>query len=136
MKVRGKKILTTSIACLFALWMSGPMANAKNADADGGMSIYDGEPTEADCRMCHDDLNSFPMLLATNPDRHHALSADCLSCHSFVWNDALGAEVISSPRDCLTCHEVSDVEGALGSTNVHHQTATFADRDCAVCHTR
>jgi len=134
-KGRGKKNWTLAVVCLFALWMFAQAANAKNADATGGMSIYDGEPREADCRMCHDDLTSFPMLLATNPDRHHALSTDCLSCHSMVWNDALGADVVSSPRDCLTCHDVADIEGPPGSTNVHHQTATFAARDCGVCHT-
>lgn len=135
MKIRGKKIWTIAVACLFGLLVTSPMVNAKNSGSGGGMSIYDGEPTEADCRMCHDDLSSFPMLLVTNPDRHHALSTDCLVCHPLVWNDVLEANVVSFTSDCLECHAVSDIEGGPGTANVHHETETFAARDCAACHT-
>ncbi|MFH1215218.1 MAG: hypothetical protein V1706_01820 [Pseudomonadota bacterium] len=134
MKKRSNKKWPVAVACLFALYVIVPLANGKNAVSSGGMSIYDGEPTEADCRMCHDNLSSFPMLLATNPDRHHALSPDCSSCHPFVWNDVLGADVVGFTGDCLECHDAVTVEGGPASANVHHETATFAARDCAVCH--
>ncbi|MBU0942833.1 MAG: hypothetical protein KJ804_20480 [Proteobacteria bacterium] len=140
MKKRGKTNWLLAVACLFVLWTVVPQVNAKNAGVatDGGMSIYEGEPTEADCRMCHDNLDAFPMLLASNPDRHHALSSDiasdCLYCHSLIWSDILEADVVSYSGNCLGCHEVSAIEGGPATTNVHHETETFAARDCGACH--
>lgn len=142
MEKRGKRSWLIAIACLFALWTVVPQANAKYggaAAAGAGMSIYDGEPTEADCRMCHDNLVGFPMLLASNPDRHHAIAdlSDCLSCHDTVYNADLDAEVVSEIGNCLGCHDASTVVGAPGAgNNVHHETQTFVIRDCGVCHTQ
>ena len=140
MEKKGKRSWLIAITCLFALWAVVPQANAKNAGAAAaaaGMSIYDGEPTEADCRMCHDDLVGFPMLLASNPDRHHAIFniSNCLDCHLLVWNDVLEADVVSDIGNCLGCHDASTVVGAPGAgNNVHHETKTYYDRDCVACH--
>lgn len=120
--------------CLGLSCFAVPVLGAGSGGSSGGMAIYDGAPTEADCRMCHDNLAGFPMLLATNPDRHHALSTDCLSCHPLVWNEVLAADVVSFTGNCLDCHEAASVEGSPATANVHHQTATFLARDCAVCH--
>jgi hypothetical protein len=110
----------------------------------GGMNIFD-EPTEAACRACHDDLENFPMLLATNPDKHHAAVVlcevpcdgdecwDCLDCHTLVSNEDLEAKVVSD-TDCLDCHDVATIQGSPGSSNRHHDTESAAT-SCSICHT-
>lgn len=109
----------------------------------GGMNIFD-EPTEAACRACHDDLVKFPMLLAPNPDKHHAAVVlceepcgaecwECLDCHTLVWNEDIGANVVSD-TDCLGCHDVATIQGSPGSNNRHHDTESAAT-SCSICHT-
>lgn len=135
-----KRMLTILVVGLFAFSGVTSLANARRAGASqyGGMTIYDGVPTEAECRICHDDLINFPMLSVTNVEKHHALISDsvaCLSCHS-IWDEDLQDYVFYFSSDCLECHELSTIEGTPGSFNVHHQTATFAARDCRACHIR
>ncbi|MBU0961741.1 MAG: hypothetical protein KKD01_10800 [Proteobacteria bacterium] len=134
------KILTVFVVCLFAFWGLTSLANARNGNApqNGGMSIYDGVPTEAECRVCHDDLTNFPMLLVTNVEKHHPLPSDpttCVTCHS-IWDEDLEKYVFFYTTDCLKCHAVSTIEGSPGSFNIHHETTTFAERDCDACHLR
>ena len=126
----------------------------------GGMrSIFVGEPDEAECRNCHDNLTQFPMLLASNPDRHHLLIGtpipmlydskapdapggvpgepyDCFSCHEFALDEqSMTTTLAPTFRNCLQCHPVSRVTGSPGMrTNVHHETETFQIRECEVCH--
>ena len=127
----------------------------------GGMrSIFIGEPTEPQCRNCHDNVAEFPMLKHRNPDRHHlligsiippisqskapdALGAknsgtpyNCFSCHYFATNPETGTHTITEPfRDCLQCHPVWRVTGSpMTGRNVHHFTQTFQQRRCHVCH--
>jgi len=121
-------------------------AYAKGGPPDGGgggMNIFD-EPTEAACRVCHDDLEKFPMLLAPNPDKHHAAEVlcvepcgadcwECLDCHTLVLNQDLGANVVSD-TDCLGCHDVATIQGSPGSSNRHHDTESAAT-SCSICHT-
>ena len=125
----------------------------------GGREIFVGEPDEAECRNCHDNVAQFPMLWASNPDRHHLLIGtpipllyeskapdapggvpgepyDCFSCHEFAWNDqTMTPGLLDTFRNCLNCHPVSRVTGSPGmGTNVHHETETFQLRECDVCH--
>ncbi len=123
-----------------------------SADARGGKSIFDGPPTEEQCRSCHDDLNQFPMLDDTNSNRHHILTGtpipplweskapdapggvsgdpyQCQSCHN--------THMVVAIRDCLQCHPVWRVTGhPRRGYNVHHETETFQRRQCNVCHNR
>ncbi|MCF6281791.1 MAG: hypothetical protein L3J28_06185 [Candidatus Polarisedimenticolaceae bacterium] len=124
----------------------------------GMMAIFDGYPTEEACRNCHEDLENFPMLEMVNPDRHHTLVGTpipyleqskapdapggtpgdpygCMACHEYVWDIMQMAYVIKPFSDCLQCHPVSVVTGSpMTRGNVHHQTETFLQRNCHVCH--
>ncbi len=126
----------------------------------GMMSIFAGFPTEAECRNCHEDLERFPQLEMPNPDRHHLLNGtpipdpsqskapdapggipgepyECTSCHEFVWDDTQTHYTLKPFRDCLQCHPVYVITGSpMRSTNVHHQTETFWQRNCRACHGR
>ncbi len=123
-----------------------------SVDARGGMSIFDGPPTEEQCRSCHDDLNQFPMLNDTNANRHHVLIGtpipplweskapdafggvagdpyQCQSCHDI--------HLLETVRNCLQCHPEWRVTGnPMRGYNVHHETETFQNRQCNVCHNR
>ena len=132
-------------------WDQDGMSGKDNMDAMGGKSIFDGIPTETECRICHDDLDRFPMLEVSNVILHHYLIGtvvpepgestapdapgavpgkfyECLSCHDFGndWS-------ISPFRDCLQCHPVWIVTGPPGrGDNVHHDT--FGHSNCGICH--
>ena len=127
-----------------------------------GKSIFIGAPTEPQCRNCHDDLANFSMLKTNNRDRHHMIIGSiipainrskapnaigagntgtpytCLSCHVFALDAETGARWIIEPfRDCLQCHPVHRVTGMpMRGNNVHHETQTFQQRRCFVCHNR
>lgn len=125
---------------------------------NGGRTIFEGLPTEDQCRNCHDDLARFPQLAHVNADRHHRLVGspvpqlgdskapntpggtpgdpyECTACHEFVWDTTQMMYVIKSFTDCLQCHPVSVVTGTPGmGTNVHHWTETFHLRECYSCH--
>ena len=153
------KNMFTKYLCLASLFFVGVVA--ASATYAGARSIFVGEPTEDQCRNCHDNLTQFPMLLHRNPDRHHLLVGElipplsqskapdapavapgepyqCTSCHTFTFNPSTGASVLDPEfRDCLQCHPVWRVTGSpMGGSgnNVHHETATFAARNCSVCH--
>lgn len=128
------------------------------ARGGGGMgkSIFVGEPSEDQCRLCHGDGETLPhpILQVTNSDRHHSrigkpieglgdgrydtiapgdISSgeyQCMTCH--------GAHNTDKPflkRDCLACHPVSSVTGnPHWGENVHHSTQTFRERKCYACH--
>lgn len=124
------------------------MSGKDNMDAMDGKSIFDGIPTTAECRICHDDLDRFPMLEDTNARLHHNLIGTvipgldestapdapgavpgedygCLSCHDMNF--------ISDYEDCLQCHPVWIVTGPPGrGDNVHHDT--FEHSNCGICH--
>ena len=119
--------------------------------------IFCGDVREEICRNCHEDLEGLPMLKTTNPNRHHLLNGtpipslnqskapdapggtpgepyNCLSCHSLIWR---GRGEIQPFRDCLLCHPVWRVTGPpMHGNNVHHETETFQQRRCMVCHGR
>jgi hypothetical protein len=117
-------------------------------DTDGG---WGGSLTEDDCRNCHEDLDRFPQLVDTNPDKHHILvglqipswsiapygipgeNYECLSCHSVEQTEDMLFE-ISVIRDCLQCHPIQTVTGSPRSENVHHMTETYRQRRCNDCH--
>lgn len=131
------------------------MSGKDNMDATGGKSIFDGDPTETECRICHDDLDRFPVpedlnvgcmvylhhnLINTvipEPDESVAPDApgavpgelyECLSCHDIGHHD----DTIDF-RDCLQCHPVWIVTGPPGrGDNVHHDT--FEHSNCGICH--
>lgn len=107
--------------------------------------------TEDDCRNCHEDLDRFPQLVDTNPDKHHILvglqipswsiapygipgeNYACLSCHSVEQTEEMLFE-ISVIKDCLQCHPIQTVTGSPRSENVHHMTETYRQRRCNDCH--
>lgn len=58
--------------------VSGGMRSHSSFDESSSYSssmrtIFADFPTEAECRICHDDRDSFPLLTHTNPDKHHRL---------------------------------------------------------------
>ena len=132
------------VLCMVSLLVIGivylPGGHARMGDGGwggggmGGRSIFDGFPTEEQCRDCHEDLVRFPQLELANPDRHHRLIGtpipdpgqskapdapggtpgepyECLACHRSVWDDSVVAYVFNPFRDCLQCHPASVVTG-------------------------
>ncbi|MBU0944888.1 MAG: hypothetical protein KJ804_19510 [Proteobacteria bacterium] len=131
-------LLIVFVLFLFVFGGFISLANARGANAPSsrGMSILDGVPTEAGCRICHDDLIKYPMLSVTNLVKHHSditSSADCLACHT-IWDETAQTFVFNFTSNCLLCHAEETVTGSPGSFNVHHETTTFAQRDCDACH--
>lgn len=71
---------------------------------------------------------------------------NCFSCHTFEMDSVLDSFSIAPFRDCLQCHPVWRVTGRPGmggmggmgggGNNVHHETVTFQQRRCSVCHSR
>ncbi len=114
--------------------------------------IFADYPTEAECRLCHEDRDSFPLLTHTNPDKHHLLVDsvieepviapygvagevyECVSCHALSWSDSLYSYTVELTRDCLECHPVETITGNPRSDNVHHMTDTFDQFHCFACH--
>ncbi len=151
-------------AAMVATLSFAPQADARNGKGKrgGGMSIFDGTPTETDCRACHGDATNLPhpLLQVTNSDKHHALIGEpivgladglfdtvapgdtstglyeCMTCHGVhntETDSTTGTGLVIT--DCLVCHPVSTVTGSPGSrSNVHHYTDAFYDRDCRSCH--
>lgn len=126
-----------------------------------GKQIFIGTPSEPQCRNCHDNLTQFPMLGVKNTDRHHRLigtvipsinrskapdaigaqnsgtAYNCLSCHIFSPASGMPGDfgITQSFRNCLQCHPVNRVTGRpMRGNNVHHETLTFQQRRCSVCH--
>ena len=132
-------------------WDQNGMSVNNNMDSIGGKIIFNGIPTETECRNCHDDPDRFPVLEYSNVVLHHNLidtvipepgestapdAPDavpgelygCLSCHC-VSDDCSS----SSFRDCLQCHPVWIVTGSPGcGDNVHHVTSGHGN--CEICH--
>jgi hypothetical protein len=125
---------------------SGAGQQYGGGSAGGGMSLFD-TPSEAACRVCHDDLYRYPTLKVLNREKHHqfvgqpvvlptapvgaTLSGiyECNSCHQITQTTAGSA--MSPFRDCLYCHKVTTVTGSQSTgTNRHH----FMWLDCAMCH--
>lgn len=145
------------ILCLLTLG-SIIALSALSLNAMGGMSIFEGPPTEEACRNCHEDLENFPMLERRNPDKHHLLvttpippleeskapdapggipgeNYECMACHEVDRDVESQAYILVPFRDCLLCHPESVVTGSpMMGTNVHHKTETFLQGDCQVCH--
>jgi hypothetical protein len=106
--------------------------------------------TEADCRLCHENPDQFPVDDETVPNRHHLLvdtvisdPSDapfgipgelykCFSCHEIDTNPGHVDFIVE--RDCLVCH----IQSPDGLT-VHHQTDLALGTlpqgpDCQACH--
>jgi hypothetical protein len=109
-----------------------------------------GNLVEADCRLCHENPDQFPVLDDSIPDRHHLIYGTpipdptdapfgtpgelyaCLSCHA---TDTSSGEIeFLVERDCLFCH----IQEPSGLT-VHHRTDLAQGNvpqgpDCQACH--
>ena len=147
-----KNIIIYTIIFIGAMHVSQSWAGngtmAKGSSSTTGRDIFYAIPSELECRACHDDLNRFPMLGDTNPNKHHLLiSTDiteptvppgtilgdyytCLTCHSSA------DSTFYFTRNCLECHSEESVTGAPSNQEInrHHQTESFINRDCSVCH--
>ncbi len=126
-----------------------------------GMSIFDGAPTEEQCRLCHGDNSGVPNPAAgaVNADRHHSRVGKpieglyygwhetvapgdisrgeyhCLTCHTTEYSEETDSETIVLTNDCLQCHPVWSVTGRpMRGSNVHHATRSFQQRQCRNCH--
>jgi len=141
------------IGILSALLILTAVSTAVNAMP----CIFCGDVREEICRNCHEDIEGLPMLEIRNPDKHHLLYGTpippldqskapdapggepgepygCFSCHALVWTDSGELQPF---RDCLLCHPIWRVTGSpMHGTNVHHETETFQQRKCWVCHSR
>ncbi|MCJ7603968.1 MAG: hypothetical protein MUO63_21035 [Desulfobulbaceae bacterium] len=127
MTSRCKSILFAVSLLFLAGAISSPWAHALD------LNIFDGDPTEEQCRICHDDqvfnTDRHHLLLDTvipEPDESLAPDApavpgelyDCQSCH----------DMLHLTFDCLYCHPAWIVTGR--GTNVHHNLSLA----CRVCH--
>ncbi len=118
------------------------------------IGINDGvysDMTEADCRLCHENPDQFPVDDKTVPDRHHLLygteipdSTDapngspgelfnCLSCHGM--DNSTGTVQFVLERDCTICH----TQDSFFELTVHHRTDLALGNlpqgpDCKFCH--
>lgn len=135
-------------------------AGAGAGGADPMHQIFEGQPTEEQCRLCHGDnlIQPHPLLQELNHARHHARLGEpiiglalgafetvapgnistgyysCMACHAVVNPDTYDYQW-SFTRDCLSCHPAASVIGKPGEgTNVHHYTESYYARDCSVCH--
>ncbi len=126
----------------------------------GGRAIFEGAPSEMQCRLCHggEQITPHPTLGVANQNRHHARIGtpivglaygthdtvapgdvstgeyQCMSCHS-KYNEETQEYNTLFTRDCLDCHSANSVTGRPGrGSNVHHYTQTFSNRDCSSCH--
>ncbi|VAX05584.1 hypothetical protein MNBD_GAMMA26-1623 [hydrothermal vent metagenome] len=123
-------------------------------------SIFEGAPTEDQCRKCHGDGSDLPhpKLPVSNPDRHHARIGtpivglangshntvapgdtstgvyQCLSCHG-IYNPETQQFDLYFTTNCLECHTEQSVTGnPMWGGNVHHFTDTFYNHNCSACH--
>jgi len=126
-----------------------------------GKSIFNGTPTEDQCRLCHGDnaTQPHPALQTVNADRHHALVGKpieglyygwhdtvapgdvsqgeyhCLTCHLTEYSEETGEMGVVLVNDCLQCHSVGTVTGMpRRGSNVHHATELYERRQCRECH--
>ena len=126
-----------------------------------GKSIFNGAPTEDQCRLCHGDnaTQPHPVLQTVNADRHHALVGKpieglyygwhdtvapgdvsrgeyhCLTCHLTEYSEETGEMGVVLVNDCLQCHPAWSVTGMpMRGSNVHHATESFQRRQCRNCH--
>ena len=129
----------------------GPSWTDNPPDYKEGIGIFGDTPTQEDCRNCHYDLNRFPQLGTSNPNRHHRLVNKpilglangsqptrapgdtskgiytCLTCHELA-RGSRGYFELKPFRDCLRCHIKESVTGSpQAGTNVHHFTKTFGE---------
>ena len=127
----------------------------------GMMSIYDGAPSEDQCRLCHGDNSGVPNPAVgnVNADRHHSRVGKpieglyyglhdtvapgdtsrgeyhCLTCHLTDYSEETGEMGVVLINDCLQCHPSWSVRGnPMRGTNVHHATESFQRRQCRNCH--
>ena len=145
------RFLFTAMVMIFTL------ISAQNISAKG-RSIFEGAPTEEQCRACHGDSRNqpHPLLPISNVNLHHLRvyqpiigltiyesvapgdittgEYTCISCHTKYNPESDQVEMFFT-RDCLQCHIISTITGTPSSgENVHHYTDTFYNRDCEQCH--
>lgn len=154
-KTKGfRRVFVPVAAVLCALIMT------PDAEAMMGHTVFDGEPSQDQCRQCHgDNANQpHPRLQIVNTNRHHARLGQpiiglaygshdtvapgdistgeyqCMSCHGVTNPQTQQIEPFFT-TDCLDCHSASSVTGSPGmGTNVHHYTEAFSSRNCSSCH--
>ncbi len=139
------------------LVLLGMFVFTQQTEARGGKNIFNGNPTEEKCRLCHGDDNNqpHPLLQEVNADKHHSRIGepisglgngmyptvapgdtssgeyDCFSCHSYNYDTY---EIVLE-TDCLACHPKYSITGRpMRGGNVHHATQAFYSRQCRMCH--
>jgi hypothetical protein len=150
-----KNIISFTIVLGFILAFALPvLANVPAPPVNQTIGIPDttfDNLTEADCRLCHENPDQFPVKPVTIPNRHHLLygkpippnsvvpdpDADndgnpdtnygCLNCH--IEDTSGGVIVLQVFRDCLVCHVT-----VSGAPTVHHATTFAQNGDCVHCH--
>jgi hypothetical protein len=130
-----------------------PPANQLIGINDGVFNDLD----EADCRLCHENPDQYPVEDETLPNRHHLLygtaiptntdvpipdadgdgTADtvygCLNCHQQDTSGGIIQFIVE--RDCTQCH----IQGSSFELTVHHRTDLALGNlpqgpDCKACH--
>ncbi len=151
--IRRLATVSTVMVCMLMI--------STEAMARMGKSIFNGAPTEDQCRLCHGDNENqpHPVLQTVNADRHHALVGKpidglyygwhetvapgdtsegeyhCLTCHLTEYSDETGEMAVILVNDCLQCHPAWSVTGMpMRGSNVHHATESFQRRQCRNCH--
>jgi hypothetical protein len=138
-------VIVLSAALIFAMAAS---ANVPAPPANQQIGMPDtifNNLEEADCRICHENPDQFPVKDVSIPDRHHLLvgtpigdpdsapfadapgNFGCLSCHDA--DCSTGICSINVYRDCTFCHQQ-----VTGDASVHHLTARAQGGACAYCH--
>ena len=142
------------ISCLVASWSAAlifamaALANIPAPPVNQQIGMPDSlfnDLEEADCRICHENPDQFPVKDVSVPDRHHLLvgtpigdpdsapfanppgNFDCFSCHDV--DCSTGVCSINLYRDCMFCHHQ-----VAGDASVHHLTERAQGGACAYCH--
>ncbi len=143
------------VALSFKLVISIPVwADVPAPPANQIIGVNDGvfnDLAEADCRLCHENPDQFPVEDETIPNRHHLLVGsiiptntdapfgipgspyECLSCHTV--DTSSGSVEFLVERNCRECH----IQANIFELTVHHRTDEAMGNlpqgpDCKVCH--
>jgi hypothetical protein len=108
---------------------SSPWAETPAPPANQLIGVNDGlfkDLDEADCRLCHENPDQFPVEDETLPNRHHLLYGTAIPTNTDVpIPDADGDGTDDTVYGCLNCHE-QDTSGGI--------IQFIVERDCNQCH--